>query len=973
MLNILSRINLGSFLGIAGTLKRQLSISFLAVGLAPLLVISVVALMLFSNMTSQQIFQNLEALKSNKVVAIEEYGNTIVNQVLTASEDPNLSTNMLTLIAEFDAVRQTVIDIQETSPDKLDNLRQALGQYYQNEFAPTYKAANNGADINAASLLNRLSDEAIILQYAYIQQNPASLGNKHEMFRSALNIPYDDIHDLMHQTFKGFLEKFGYYDIFLVDTQGRVIYSVYKELDYATNLLNGPYANTGIAKAFESSLAITRSEYALIDYAQYTPSYEAPASFIASPIFAGNKRLGALIFQMPLDAITNVMSERRGLGETGESFLVGEDRLLRSDSLKFPDEYSVNESFRKNLRVNTDSVELGLKGKSGVIETENYKQESVVSGYIPVNFGSLKWVMIAEMETQEAFAGISHLRWIVLLICLVAIAGIITVSMKTSDRILQPILKMKEAINQIALETDFSVRAEVHLEDEIGESVMSLNALLQSVEVSIKETNAVVKSMSQGNFKQRVKADFKGDLLDLKKGVNSSADAMEQSISAANTVLKALAMGDFSQTINIELEGDLNRLKQGVNSSNKAIAEAFHSLSDVMKAMSVGNFKYRAKGNLVGDYRVIADQADATMESIDKALSEIDSVMFAVSKGNLDARVLSDLPGQLCIIKDNLNASLNEIDAVFRETVAALHALSEGKLYQTIESDFPGSFQLMKTSANATAKKLQEVVREIQQTATTVRQSAGEIAAANSSLSQRTEHQASNLEQTAASMDEITSTVKNTATNAIYANKIAVSAKEQATKGGQVVTEAMAAMKEINTASSRIADIISVIDSIAFQTNLLALNAAVEAARAGDQGKGFAVVAGEVRNLAGRSSNAAREIKTLIDDSVKKVKVGSGLVEKSGATLQEIIAQVDNVNSIVSEISTAADEQSVGVAEVHKAVESLQSLTQQNSAMVEEATAASEDLDHQANSMSDLMLFFSLDASNIVPENTAKR
>ncbi len=209
-------------------------------------------------------------------------------------------------------------------------------------------------------------------------------------------------------------------------------------------------------------------------------------------------------------------------------------------------------------------------------------------------------------------------------------------------------------------------------------------------------------------------------------------------------------------------------------------------------------------------------------------------------------------------------------------------------------------------------------------------------------------------------MEEMTSAVKQTSENSVHANELAASAKQKAETGGQVVSKAVVAMDEINDASKKIADIIGVIDEIAFQTNLLALNAAVEAARAGEQGRGFAVVAGEVRNLAQRSAGAAREIKDLIRDSVDKVEAGTSLVNESGKTLGEIIDSVDRVSVMIKEISTAAREQSSGIEQVNSAVAQMDEMTQQNAALVEEASAAGEAMAEQAQSMMQMMEFFSL-------------
>jgi len=266
-----------------------------------------------------------------------------------------------------------------------------------------------------------------------------------------------------------------------------------------------------------------------------------------------------------------------------------------------------------------------------------------------------------------------------------------------------------------------------------------------------------------------------------------------------------------------------------------------------------------------------------------------------------------------------------------------------------------GDLESLCRGVNSLLESTSDLVKRVKAATAEVHMGAGEIAKGNANLSQRTEEQASSLEETASSMEEMTSTVKQTADNAGQANQLAMAARQQAEKGGAVVNTAVTAMGAINGASKKIADIIGVIDEIAFQTNLLALNAAVEAARAGEQGRGFAVVATEVRNLAGRSATAAKEIKALIVDSVSRVEEGSKLVDESGRTLEEIVQAVKKVTDIVAEIAAASREQSSGIEQVNKAVMQMDETTQQNAALVEQAAAASEAIVEQAQALNTLI------------------
>ncbi|MEY4590571.1 MAG: hypothetical protein RL497_2647, partial [Pseudomonadota bacterium] len=375
-------------------------------------------------------------------------------------------------------------------------------------------------------------------------------------------------------------------------------------------------------------------------------------------------------------------------------------------------------------------------------------------------------------------------------------------------------------------------------------------------------------------------------------------------------------------------------------------------------------FTVIANAIIQGDQRIgtVVEWADRTAEVAMER--EIDAMIAAAGAGDFTKQInLDGKEGFFGNISKGLNTLTSTVEIALNDMLRMLGAMSRGNLSERITREYLGSFGQLRTDANSTADKLTEIISKIRQSAGSIHSAASEIAQGNADLSQRTEEQASSLEETASSMEEMTSTVRQSADNAQKANDLAVQAQGKAQTGGQVVSRAVQAMEDINSASKKIADIISVIDEIAFQTNLLALNAAVEAARAGEQGRGFAVVAGEVRNLAQRSAGAAKEIKELIRDSVTKVQDGRELVNESGKTLGEIVSAVEVVCQMMRDIASAAREQTAGIEQVNTAVSQMDEMTQQNAALVEEATAASQSMVDQANDMAQLVSFFNVGQS----------
>ncbi|MDN2701970.1 methyl-accepting chemotaxis protein [Janthinobacterium sp. SUN100] len=411
-----------------------------------------------------------------------------------------------------------------------------------------------------------------------------------------------------------------------------------------------------------------------------------------------------------------------------------------------------------------------------------------------------------------------------------------------------------------------------------------------------------------------------------------------------------------------ELNTDEQALYQEVLSTRKAYTEV---RKNVFKAKNAGDLEL-GKRLYEGDMAVKRDIYLASLKKLELLEAKLlDETAAQIRSRYENGRMLLISLGVVAILLGIACAYwiTRSITRPITRAVEVAEAVSAGDLtsHIVVESrDETG--QLMHALKNMN-DKLVSIVGQVRAGTESISTASSEIAAGNLDLSSRTEEQASSLEETASSMEELTSTVKLNADNARSANQLAIDASQIASKGGVVVSEVVSTMGSINDSSRKIVDIISVIDAIAFQTNILALNAAVEAARAGEQGRGFAVVASEVRNLAQRSSAAAKEIKGLIDDSVQKVEAGSQLVDKAGRTMDEIVQSISHVTQIMNQITDASDEQRAGIEQVNQAIGQMDQVTQQNAALVEEAAAAAESMQEQAARLAEVVGVFKLDAT----------
>ncbi|WP_126945885.1 methyl-accepting chemotaxis protein [Xanthomonas sp. BRIP62418] len=499
-----------------------------------------------------------------------------------------------------------------------------------------------------------------------------------------------------------------------------------------------------------------------------------------------------------------------------------------------------------------------------------------------------------------------------------------------------------------------------------GIAVVVISSLLawlitRSLTQPLARATRAAEAIANGQLDNDVDSDARDEAGRLLRAMRGMQTQLQSLLSAQSDMARRHDDGQTSFRIDATaFPGDYGRMAGDTNTLVASHLAVQANLARIMGRYAIGDLS-ESMERLPGEKAVLTQTMDEVKANLSAMNHEIKQLAQSAANGDFSARGDAErFQYDFHVMVDSLNQLMATADGNLQSLSSLLQSIAAGDLTARMTGDFKGVFAQMRDDANATAAQLAEIVGRIQHSAVSINAAASEIAAGNQDLSQRTEQQAANLEETAASMEELTSTVRQNAEHARQANQLAIGAAGVASQGGEIVSKVVGTMAGIEASSRKIADIISVIDGISFQTNILALNAAVEAARAGEQGRGFAVVASEVRTLAQRSTAAAKEIKSLIDDSVERVAEGSTLVHTAGSTMAEIVASVQRVTDIMGEISAASQEQSAGIEQVNTTVTQMDETTQQNAALVEEATAAARSMEEQAVQLTQAVSVFKI-------------
>ena len=714
---------------------------------------------------------------------------------------------------------------------------------------------------------------------------------------------YKNLCDEKEKGFSVFMNNFKFHDLYLIDTGGNVVYSVGKQSDLGENLANGQLKNSGLARAFEKS----KNQIAIEDFSWYEPSNQ-PAVFIATPIKdPSGAYLGAAAFQISLKDINTIMQERTGMGKTGETYLVGPDKRMRSNSFLDPAGHSVKASFAGTVEkngVDTDASRVALSGKSGAGVIIDYNGNPVLSAYTPVKIGGVTWALISEIDVAEAF-------------CPVDEEGEYFFAKYTAKYGYYDLFLMNPdgyVFYTVAKEADY--------QSNMANGKYSSSNLGRLVKMVINAKQFGIADFEPYAPSNNEPAAFIAQPI-MNNGKIEALVALQLSLGAINNVMQQReGLGNTGETY---LVGS-DRLMR----SDSFLDPANHSVK--------ASFANPAKGSV-------------KTEASNEALS-----------GKSGAKIITDYNGNPVVsayapvkVGGHTWAIIAEIDEA--EAFARVYQLRKWMIIIGIASaGFVAGLGILVVRITGKISNLfRKLLAELTGSATQVASASEQISASSQGLSESTSQQAASIEETSSTMEEIASMTTQNADNASEAAKLAKACNVTVENGNHNVIEMDSAMKDISGSSGKIADIIKIIEGIAFQTNLLALNAAVEAARAGEHGRGFAVVAEEVRNLAQRSSAASKDITSLITDSVQKANKGTELVEKTKDAFSGIVVQVKKVTALVNEIAVSSEEQTSGIQQISNAIQQMEQVVQQNAANAEETAAASEELTAQAQGLNELV------------------
>lgn len=675
-------------------LRTQLCLAFLGCGLIPLILSGAInyrsatkgmntleadASMALVSAAEQQ----LTAIRGLKKQQIQTYFDIIQKLVVNWSENPSTVDAMKRLQSGFRELRK------ESGVSDMSKARADLTQFYTGDFSGEYKKQNEGRMPDVAEFVAGLSDTAVLAQLAYVKENVNPLGSKHKLDRATASTKYNEAHGDIHPNVRNYLEQFVLYDVFLIDAETEeVIYSVFKEVDFGTSMKSGPMAKSGLAEAFHRvNNSNDPRAFALVDFQQYFPSYEAPASFIASPVYDGDKKLGVAVFQVPLNRISEVMSDRSGLGDTGETLLVGSDFLPRSDSYLDKEHRSVVASFRnpEKARMDAESTRRVFeKGEESVAMVKDYLGNEVISAYCPIDILGLKWALLAKQNTSEALNAVQKMKassvslqseLVIWTIAIGFLAGLAVVGfgMWFAGKIAYPIRKAVDFAKLIA-EGNLTQNCSVLAKAEIGELIDAMNTMRGSL-VSIVgklTSNASTLTNSSNSLSASATQLAGGADETTRLSTSVSAAAEEMSANITNVSASTEEMSHNVRTVAAAIEEMTASIAEVAQNAELAagVAEEAAQLTEISND-KVGQLGIAATeiGKVIEVIQDIAEQTNllALNATIEAARAGDAGKGFAVV-----ATEVKELAKQTASATDDIRTRIEAIQSATQEAIGAI-------------------------------------------------------------------------------------------------------------------------------------------------------------------------------------------------------------------------------------------------------------------------------------------------------------